>query len=94
MQSRILLAATLIASAAFAQRTVPTDSKLAPKEGTTVVGGTVTVTGSTPMLGTGYVNGGMIEPSQVAIVMDRDFREAIQGNLDRETIERSNGETR
>lgn len=97
MRSQIFLAAALLSTAAFAQRTLSSDAaaNLAGKNpGTTVAGGTVNVTGHSPMLGSAYVNGGVVEAPQVAIVMERDFRDAIQGDMDRETIERANGETR
>lgn len=96
MRSQILFIAALLSTAAFAQRTLSTDDalKASPKEGTTVVGGTVNVTGSTSMVGSGFIQGGVVDLPLVAIVMDRDFRDAIQGNMDRETIEHSNGETR
>jgi len=38
--------------------------------------------------------GGQTDPTSVAVVMTRDFLPAVQGNLDRESLERVNGESR
>ncbi|MEN9309281.1 MAG: hypothetical protein RL173_3213 [Fibrobacterota bacterium] len=97
MRSQILFVAALLSTTTFAQRTSTVDdaAKLAPTNpGTTVAGGTVTVTGQSSMTGSDFINGGVVDAPMVAVVMDRDFRDAIQGNLDRETIERANGEVR
>lgn len=40
------------------------------------------------------VNGGPGQGPMVAISLERDLLPAVQGNLDRESLERSNGETR
>ena len=40
------------------------------------------------------LQGGQIDPTSVAIVMERDFLTAVRGNLDRESLERANGESR
>lgn len=39
------------------------------------------------------VPGGEIDPTAVAVLMERDFLPAVQGNRDRESLERANGET-
>lgn len=40
------------------------------------------------------LQGGEIDPTSVAVVMTRDLLPAVQGNLDRESLERENGESR
>jgi hypothetical protein len=40
------------------------------------------------------LQGGQIDPTSVAVVMTRDLLPAVQGNLDRESLERENGESR
>lgn len=40
------------------------------------------------------LQGGEMDPTSVAVVMTRDFLPAVQGNQDRESLERENGESR
>jgi len=96
MRSQILFAAALLSTAAFAQKTAPNlvASPVDRASTQNIDLKNINVTVSTAGPGTVDVNWDGSLSTQVAIVMDRDFREAIQGNMDRETIERSNGETR
>lgn len=96
MRSQILFAAALLSTAALAQKTSqklemaptdrPADQRIELKD--------VKVVGDLHLPNTlGIIDDGS-KGGMVAVVLDRDFRDAIQGNMDRETIERSNGETR
>ncbi len=95
MRSQIFLAAALLSSAVFAQRVMP-NSATTPQPSTgkemNLGNGVLKAPEQMPNSSSVLCDGSMIEP--VAIVLQRDLRECIQGNLDRESIERSNGETR
>jgi hypothetical protein len=96
MRSLILFAAAILSTAAFAQKTTP-KFDIAPSDRPAdqkVVLKDVIVTANTAGPEAIGVNWDGSNAPQVAVVMDRDFRDAIQGNIDRETVERSNGETR
>lgn len=95
MRSQIFLAAALLTTAVFAQREMP--NRLEPdiaKNSKPDITGTVQITGHNEGPGSVVINGGPDESPMVAISLDRSLLDAIQGNLDRESIERTNGETR
>jgi len=96
MRSQILFVAALLSTAAFAQKTTPNLVASTVDRASTqnIDLNNIKVTATTAGPGTVEVNWDGSLSSQVAIVMDRDFRDAIQGNLDREVIERANGEVR
>ncbi len=96
MRSTILAAAALLAATAFAQRTISTDSDLTRTidPGKVVAGATVVVEGTGDGPNTVSVNWENTRNEPVAIVMERDLRDCIAGNLDRERLELRNGEVR
>lgn len=96
MRSLILAAAALLSSAAFAQRTNSANpiQDRAIDPGTVVTGTTVVVKGTNEGPNAFGVTWDGSKNEPVAIVMERDFRDCIPGNLDREDLERVHGEIR
>ncbi|MEK7392010.1 MAG: hypothetical protein AAB214_05520 [Fibrobacterota bacterium] len=96
MRSQILFVAALLSTTTFAQKTAsnlataPTDRASTQK----IDLENIKVIANTGEPGSFDINWDGSRSHQVAVVMDRDFRDAIQGNMDRETLERLNGETR
>ncbi len=93
MRSLILATAALLSATAFAQKTaprlgteLPTGKELNVGEGRIEAGGEMT--NSDFIIDDGSKN------ELVAISLNRDFRDCIPGNLDREDLERVHGEIR
>ena len=94
MRSTILAATVLLTAAAFAQRTLSTNSvpDRSIDPGKEVAGSTVVVKGANDGPNTVSVDWENTRNEPVAIVMERDLRDCIPGNLDRERLELRNGE--
>lgn len=93
MRSLILATAALLSATAFAQKTassLPTDRPASQEMNI----GESRIEAGGEMTNSDFIidDGSRFEP--VAIVMERDFRDCIQGNLDREDLERVHGEIR
>lgn len=95
MRSLVLLSAALFASAAMAQKTTP-KLQVHPNDrtGQEIDLKNIEIKGDLGLPGSVRVD---IEGSQadvVALSLDRSFVDCIPGNLDREDLERVNGEIR